>query len=290
MKKKQYFKLETNLMKNDSTQRLIQDLGMEGIGFFMTLIFHLRKQKQFRCNVGELRILAANTGMNPEVAEKVVYKYGLFKFENINGQVYFSSHHLNESMKEDLCRAEASKQRLTRIKRRGDGKFVKENQVPNIKEEEEEKTQQEAASQMLWRKKLGEAWSKYIDEAIEDRGWLEAIAMNNSLPVLSQLDKITEIFKRHVIVQGRESHIFSANEAKNYFANYARRGTPTYKTLMSELKEKQKVAKQTNPYRFENINPKTGERTYCGIIIPPSAPPRPSENAVWNPLTQQWEL
>lgn len=107
---------------------------------------------------------------------------------------------------------------------------------------------------------------------------------------MSKLDKIAEIFKRHVVIQGKEYQIYSLQEAKNYFANYVRRGTPSHRNLMSQLREKDKTVKAENPYRFEEINPKTGERSYCGIPIPPSAPPRPSDNAVWNAQTQQWEL
>ena len=144
-------------------------------------------------------------------------------------------------------------------------------------------------------------FEKVIDQAMTDEYWLELITMRTGLPLKKKRREITEIFKRHVIMMGKETEIFSVKEAKNYFANYTRKGTVTYKELIGELRQVASRHGQepcvgaatcrsevTMRIEYEDINPETGERSYCGIRIPPEAPPRPNENAVWN--KDKWEL
>lgn len=144
-------------------------------------------------------------------------------------------------------------------------------------------------------------FEKFIREAMEDEYWLELITMRTGLPLKNKRQEIVEIFKRHVILMGKETEIHSVKEAKNYFANYTRKGTTTHKELTGELRQRAAAPKApsrggaatcrsevTMRIEYEDINPTTGERTYCGIRIPPEAPPRPNENAVWN--KDKWEL
>lgn len=139
------------------------------------------------------------------------------------------------------------------------------------------------------------AFEKLVDEAVTDEYWLELITMRTGLPLKKKRRQIVEIFKRHVIMMGKDTEIHSVKEAKNYFANYTRKGTATYKELVEELRQ---VASRHGQapcggevimrIEYEDVNPETGERSYCGIRIPPEAPPRPNENAVWN--KGKWEL
>ena len=46
--------------------------------------------------------------------------------------------------------------------------------------------------------------------------------------------------------------------------------------------------KDHNPY--EERDPTTGQRSYCGVPIPDGAPPRPNAQAVWNNETKQWKF
>ena len=39
---------------------------------------------------------------------------------------------------------------------------------------------------------------------------------------------------------------------------------------------------------FEEYNLATGERTICGIRVPPEAPPRPDSTSVWNSEWKEW--
>ena len=90
--------------------------------------------------------------------------------------------------------------------------------------------------------------------------------------------EIVECFKQHVRSIGKESHIQSLNDAKHYFCFFLKPGSHTYQRLLLQLKQQE----EDNAYRFEQRNPDTGERSYCGIPIPHDAPPRPNVQAVWD--------
>ena len=49
----------------------------------------------------------------------------------------------------------------------------------------------------------------------------------------------------------------------------------------TQLSEALKQTEAKDFYRFEQRNPDTGERSYCGVPIPADAPPRPNDQAVW---------
>lgn len=152
-------------------------------------------------------------------------------------------------------------------------------------------------------------FEKLIREAMNDEYWLELIIMKTRLPLHKRREEIVGIFTRHVILMGKETEMYSVKDAKNYFANFTRKGTITHKELIRELKAtaarvasrhgqvaascRGRVSMQEEEmdrYRYEDIDLKTGERSYCGIPIPPEAPPRPGENAVWNGERKEWEL
>ena len=54
---------------------------------------------------------------------------------------------------------------------------------------------------------------------------------------------------------------------------------------------KEKVVAQRSridEYRYEDRDPVTGKRSYCGLPIPDDAPPRPNTQAVWLPDKKVW--
>ena len=87
-----------------------------------------------------------------------------------------------------------------------------------------------------------------------------------------------------VIKQPWESHIVSPSEAKKYFCFYLAPGSTPYQKLMLHLKQ----TEAKDVYRFEQRNPNSGERSYCGIPIPHDAPHRANDQAVWNEETGKW--
>lgn len=137
------------------------------------------------------------------------------------------------------------------------------------------------------------AFEKLIEKAMEDDYWMQLNTMRTRLPLQKRKEEILEAFKNHVILMGTETKMYSVNDAKYYFANFTRIGTPTYNDLIKELaaarcRGRISMQDEEDLYRFEQVDITTGERSYCGIKIPADAPPRPNENAVW--INGEWKL
>ena len=142
-------------------------------------------------------------------------------------------------------------------------------------------------------KKSGEMlrWECYINEAFKVQSWVEIVGMMSGLKgdFLNNLPFIRSMFKKHVVVQGSTERITSVFEAQAYFANYIRPGKPTRLFLEEKLKERSRMQNESislSPY--ETYNPLTGERSYCGVLLPAGAPPRPNGRATWDNLKQSW--
>ena len=142
-------------------------------------------------------------------------------------------------------------------------------------------------------KKSGEMlrWECYINEAFKVQSWVEIVGMMSGLKgdFLNNLPFIRSMFKKHVVVQGSTERIPSVSEAQAYFANYIRPGKPTRLFLEEKLKERSRMQNESislSPY--ETYNPLTGERSYCGVLLPAGAPPRPNGRATWDNLKQSW--
>jgi hypothetical protein len=135
-------------------------------------------------------------------------------------------------------------------------------------------------------------FERFILSARKDTIWKELVAMKTGLPLLEK-EKETEIvniFIRHAIIMGRENNITSTQEAKYYFANFTRKYTVTHRAILEELQQAEVARRERQtPNPYEDFDPITGQRSYCGIPIPQDAPPRPNENMVWNKESDMWE-
>jgi len=134
-------------------------------------------------------------------------------------------------------------------------------------------------------------WEQCINEAFITQSWLEAVGMMSGLKelFLNNLSFIRDLFKKHVVAQGNTGGITSVSEAEAYFANYIRRERPTRLFLEEKLKERSRMQNEsTSLSPYETYNPLTGERSYCGVLLPGNAPPRPNGRATWDNLKQSW--
>ena len=134
-------------------------------------------------------------------------------------------------------------------------------------------------------------WEQCINEAFITQSWLEAVGMMSGLKelFLNNLPFIRDLFKKHVVAQGNTGGITSVSEAEAYFANYIRRERPTRLFLEEKLKERSRMQNEsTSLSPYETYNPLTGERSYCGVLLPGNAPPRPNGRATWDNLKQSW--
>ena len=123
------------------------------------------------------------------------------------------------------------------------------------------------------------AWERYVDELRNEQSWIELMAMRSGLgkAFVQRFDKVLQLFKEHVQSVAHESHIVSPSEAKRYFCFFNTPGSATFRKLVEELQKPIDKGK----YKYEDRDPTTGQRSYCGVVIPSDAPPRPNEQAVW---------
>ena len=137
----------------------------------------------------------------------------------------------------------------------------------------------EAAEEKVLSSSFVPTWERYIDELKDDEQWMELVAMRSGLKqqFYTLFPRIVESFKRHVRAIGNEGHIVSSGDAKHYFWFFMNPSSPTYKNLILELQKPVDKGK----YKYEDRDPATGQRSYCGVPIPDDAPPRPNHQAVW---------
>ena len=133
---------------------------------------------------------------------------------------------------------------------------------------------------------IKQPWENHIDSLRHEEQWKEVMAMRSGMgqDFIRRFDEVLQHFKQHVRAVANESRIVSPSEAKKYFCFYLTPGSTPYQKLMLHLKQ----AEAKDAYRFEQRNPDTGERSYCGIPIPHDAPPRPNDQAVWDGETEKW--
>jgi len=105
------------------------------------------------------------------------------------------------------------------------------------------------------------------------------MAMRSGLGLVfvNRFPEVLQLFKRHVQAVGNEKDIQSPGDAKRYFCFFNTPGSAPFRQLVAELQKPIDKGK----YRHEDIDPATGQRSYCGIPIPADAPPRPNAQAVW---------
>ena len=95
---------------------------------------------------------------------------------------------------------------------------------------------------------------------------------------VQRFGEVLQHFKRHVQAVGNEKDIQTPSDAKRYFCFFNTPGSPTFARLVAELQKPVDKGK----YKFEDRDPVTDQRSYCGVPIPADAPPRPNSQAVWN--------
>lgn len=274
---------------------------MAGYGIYWCLLEYLRTQDNYLGDVRVLKSLARRMKIRLAKLLSILNNYGLF----ICNDYTFYSPKLVELMqpfeeRRRIIKAYKEKRRLDNILEisttedtinilevKGEGKGEvkgKGKETSSAEEEAREEPREAAEAAALLPEKL--AWEMYVDELDGEAQWKELMAMRSGLKkqFYSLYPRIVESFKNHVRMLGKERHIVSLSEAKHYFYFFLTPGSSTFNRLMDELKRKD----SGDPFRFEYRDKETGRRMYCGIPIPDEAPPRPCDQAVWNPTSKKW--
>ena len=285
MKTDQYIPHEVSMRSNSQVINLIEAEGAAGYGFYWALLEYLRAQNHYTGDIRAIKNIARQMKIRIDKAIRVLNDYGLFVVEN----TLFSSPMLVEKMRplerkrakvcpeNDVSVSEVSCNSLEI----NDASFKEEKRIEEKKKEEKTTTsssKEDAAAV--------EPWESHIDSLRHEEQWKEVMAMRSGMgqDFIRRFDEVLHYFKQHVRAVANESHILSPSEAKKYFCFYLTPGSTPYQKLMLHLKQ----TEAKDAYRFEQRNPDTGERSYCGVPIPADAPPRPNDQAVWNEETGNW--
>ena len=292
MKRDQYIPHEVSMRNTSEVMNLIEKEGMEGYGIYWALMEYLRTQDNYIGDIEVLKSLARQLRIRLPKLKRIMENYGLFSCT----ETTFLSPKLIEVMKpfEDRrARIEAYKRQKEKenslkisgeapekgdiVSFEGKGKGKGEG-----KGEEERKTTsslKENDDDGLNPVSFTPAWERYVDELRNEQSWIELMAMRSGLgkAFVQRFDKVLQLFKEHVQSVAHESHIVSPSEAKRYFCFFNTPGSATFRKLVDELQKPIDKGK----YKYEDRDPTMGQRSYCGVVIPSDAPPRPNEQAVW---------
>ena len=290
MKKDQYIPHEVSMRNTTEVMNLIENEGMAGYGIYWALLEYLRTQDDY---VGDLRVLkslARQLKTKLAKIESVLNGYGLF----IVTDYTFRSRKLESAMKplEDKRKA-MSKQNVGKAEANRKQNEVKPEAERNQVHCNTLKTNAEMVLSKVKESKVKKskeitsslssslpAWEQYVDELQQEEQWKELMAMRTGLKqqFYTLYPRIVENFKQHVRLLGNEGRILSPSDAKHYFCFFLEPGSVTFKRLVAELQKPVDKGK----YKFEDRDPATGKRSYCGVTIPDDAPPRPNDQAVWS--------
>ena len=295
MKKDQYIPHEVSMRSTTEVMHLIEKEGMAGYGIYWAIMEYLRVQDNYIGDLQALVPLKRQLKIRQAKLEKVLYGFGLFI---CSGNTFYSPK-LNEVMKpfEDRrTRIEAYKRNKEKANHQEISEFGSEKSdiisfevkgegkvKGKVKGKEETTTPISSSSAETVEEALPvsfvPAWERYVNELQDDEQWKELVAMRSGLKekFATLFPRIVEAFKRHVRSIGNERQILSHSDAKHYFWFFMNPSSPTYKNLILELQK----PIDKGEYKYEDRDPTTGERSYCGVPIPADAPPRPNDQAVW---------
>ena len=132
------------------------------------------------------------------------------------------------------------------------------------------------------------SWEVLVDRLADSRLYMELAGQRSGLGRLfiDHQQQIIGLFKKHILLYGKESGLLFFEDVKRYFSNYIAAGSPTCRMLREELMQEIKERESKDVSRFESIV--DGKRMYLGRLIPDSAPPRPDNSAVWDDAHKRW--
>ena len=132
------------------------------------------------------------------------------------------------------------------------------------------------------------SWETLVDRLADSRLYMELAGQRSGLGrlFLDHQQQIIGLFKKHILLYGKESGLLFFEDVKRYFSNYIAAGSPTCRMLREELMREIKERESRDVSRFESVV--DGKRMYLGRLIPDSAPPRPDNSAVWDDAHKRW--
>ena len=95
MKNNSWFSHDSNAKDDEKMMFLIEELGLEGYGIYWVLVEKLREEKEYKCSLKMIPILARRYNTTAAKMEAVIHRYDLFQIEE---QCFFFSNSLKDRM------------------------------------------------------------------------------------------------------------------------------------------------------------------------------------------------
>ena len=132
------------------------------------------------------------------------------------------------------------------------------------------------------------SWETLVDRLADSRLYMELAGQRSGLGRLfiDHQQQIIGLFKKHILLYGKESGLLFFEDVKRYFSNYIAAGSPTCRMLREELMREIKERESRDVSRFESVV--DGKRMYLGRLIPDSGPPRRDNSAGWGEAHKRW--
>ena len=284
MKKDQYIPHEVHTRNTNEVVQLIEKEGMAGYGIYWALMEYLRAQDDYTGDIRALKSLTRQLKTSIDRLLRILKNYGLFEVTDFT----FRSRKLEAVMKplEDkrkAMKARSCDDRETTVQRKAcnsleikDGSFLSKVKESKVKESKVSSSKEDDVVAAV---PVSLAWERYVDELAHEQSWIEIMAMRSGMGegFVHRFGEVLQHFKQHIQAVGNEKDIQSPSDAKRYFCFFNTPGSVTFRKLVDELQK----PIDKGEYKYEDRDPTTGERSYCGVPIPADAPPRPNSQAVW---------
>ena len=106
------------------------------------------------------------------------------------------------------------------------------------------------------------SWETLVDRLADSRLYMELAGQRSGLGRLfiDHQQQIIGLFKKHILLYGKESGLLFFEDVKRYFSNYIATGSPTCRMLREELMREIKERESRDVSRFESVV--DGKRMY----------------------------
>ena len=284
MKKDQYIPHEVSMRNTTEVMNLIEKEGMAGYGIYWAIMEYLRTQDDYVGDVRVLKSLARQLKTSVERLLRILKNYGLFDMADFT----FRSRKLEAVMKplddkrKAMVKHSCDGNQTTAQRKSCNSLEIKDGfSLSKVKESKEEKKKETSSKEkdVVADVITTLAWERYVDELAKEQQWIEIMAMRSGLgkAFVQRFGEVLQHFQRHIQAVGSEKDILSPSDAKRYFCFFNTPGSVTFRKLVEELQKPIDKGK----FKYEDRHPTTGKRSYCGVVIPDDAPPRPNAQAVW---------
>ena len=302
MKKDQYIPHDVSMRSNAEVFNMVEAEGAAGYGIYWGILEYLRSQNNYQGDIRAIKGIARQLKCRIDKAVRVLENYGLFVIENTTfystdliekmqplekkraqkrtTQSNESVSQNEQTLSEKSISLSANEESLSKpscnsleIKDASSLSKVKESKV------KESKVSSSKEDDVVAAVPVSLAWERYVDELAKEQTWIELMAMRSGMGegFVHRFGEVLKHFKQHIQSLGNEKDIQSPSDAKRYFCFFNTPGSVTFRKLVDELQK----PVDKGEYKFEDRDPTTGERSYCGVPIPADAPPRPNDQAVW---------